>query len=172
MDPDQTALLGAIWSGIIVFASMIQIVWCIWIYAANVKKQTLFSWQNKKYINRKKVKIECNSHDFQCLYCIIHLCHMEASNFNVKCHILQPYILDACHFVSGVSSNFSTPWLVLNKCFVISSLHCNFTTHFLEVQHCNHFLNVYLLCSSCCRFFLLWWRLHFVSFWQYPGKCF
>ena len=68
--------------------------------------------QNKIYINWEKIKIECNGDDFQWLLykfwfvISIHLCHMEASNFQVNCHILQPNILDACHFVSGVCSIF------------------------------------------------------------------
>ena len=37
MDPDQTAPLGAVWSGFLVFASGIEIsLECIWIYAADL----------------------------------------------------------------------------------------------------------------------------------------
>ena len=47
MDPDQTAPFGAVWSGFIVFASMIKnSLKCIWINAADVKSRRHFQDKN------------------------------------------------------------------------------------------------------------------------------
>ena len=45
MDQDQTAPKGAVWSGFIMFDSMIESsLKCTWIYAADVKTATLVTW--------------------------------------------------------------------------------------------------------------------------------
>ena len=82
MDPDQAAPLGAVWSGFIMFASMIKLVLCISNLCSRRNKQMTFLGKNISTI-RVKVSFDQSMSVVHRLPCII----------NILLHLTSPSLL-------------------------------------------------------------------------------